>query len=426
MKNKEILKEVLDEITPKKEELDSINKVVNEFKILANKKIQKEKIKTEIFVGGSFAKNTMIKKDKYDVDIFLRFDNKYGEKEISKLTEKIIHKLKKGWKVSVVHGSRDYFRIDVNPDFFMEIIPVIKIKNPKEARNITDLSYFHVSYTNKKLKKEVLGEIKLAKAFCHANGCYGAESYINGFSGYSLELLVYYYKNFMNFLKKILSIKEKEVIDIEKKYKSKLEVSMNMNSAKMISPIILIDPTYKERNALAALSEETLIKFKEAAKKFLENPSKEMFKIKKVDIQKIKEDAKKKKVDFISIEIKTDKQQGDIAGSKLLKFYKHFIEEIKDYHEIIERGFEYDKKKTARFFIVSKKKPEVIIPGPEEKDEKNVIAFKKLHKNIFSKNKKIYAKEKITKDIYDFVRVWKVKNSKKMKDMHVSNLEIVS
>jgi tRNA nucleotidyltransferase (CCA-adding enzyme) len=421
-----ILKEVLEEITPDEKELNSIEKIVNEFKVLAENKIKKNKIDAEIFIGGSFAKKTVIKKGKYDVDVFLRFNGKYGDEEISKLAKEIISGLKKEWKVSVIHGSRDYFRIDVSPSFFIEVIPVIKVKNLKEARNITDLSYFHVNYIKRKLKKEMLDDVKLAKAFCHANDCYGAESYISGFSGYALELLICYYKTFSNFLKQVEKIEEKEIIDIEKKYKNKLEVSMNMNGAKMTSPIILIDPTYKERNALAALSKETFEKFKEAARKFLKNPSKEMFEDKKVDIMKIKKDALKKNAEFILIKVKTNKQEGDIAGSKLLKFYKHFSDDVKKYHDVSEKGFEYDEKKGAIFFLVTKKKKEIIIGGPEEKDIKNIAAFKKLHKDIFVKNKRIFAREKINKNIHEFTEIWTIKNAKKMKEMYIINLEIIN
>jgi len=421
-----ILKEVLKEIIPEENELISIQTKVNEFKRLAGEKIKKNKIDVDIFIGGSFAKNTIIKKGKYDVDIFLRFNKKYEESEISKITEKIISKLKKDWKVSVVHGSRDYFRIDVNPIFFIEVIPVIKVTNPKNARNITDLSYFHVNYAKKKLKKNMVEDVKLAKAFCHANDCYGAESYVNGFSGYSLELLIYYYKNFINFLKKIEKIKDKEIIDIEKKYKNKLEINMNMNGAKMISPIILIDPTYKERNALAALSDETFKKFQECARNFLKNPSKEMFEKKKIELIKIKESALKKKNEFISIKIETNKQEGDVAGSKLLKFYRHFIEEVQKYHEVLEKGFEYDNQKGGIFFLVTKKKKEIIIPGPEVKDVKNISAFKNLHKNIFIEKGKLFAREKINKNIHDFSKLWISKNVKKVKEMYITSFKIIN
>ena len=127
--------------------------------------------------------------------------------------------------LSIIHGSRDYLRIKISPSFFIEVIPAIKIKNPKEAENITDLSYSHVNYIKRKIKSQkILDEIKLAKVFCYANHCYGAESYINGFSGYGLELLIYYYGSFLKFIKTVSKIKEKTVLDIEKDYKNKQEI----------------------------------------------------------------------------------------------------------------------------------------------------------------------------------------------------------
>ena len=247
-----ILIEILEKVEPPKKELDIIKNSLEDFIKKFEKKLKILKINAEVFVGGSFAKNTVIKKDYYDVDVFIRFDKKYGNEEISKLTGKIL----KGFvNVSIIHGSRDYFRVKISPSFFIEIIPVRKIKNPKDAENITDLSYSHVNYIKRKIKSQkLLDEMKLAKMFCYANHCYGAESYIKGFSGYSLELLIYYYGSFLKFIKTISKMENKIVLDIEKQYKNKQEILMDLNSSKLKSPIVLIDPTYKQRNTLAALS----------------------------------------------------------------------------------------------------------------------------------------------------------------------------
>lgn len=61
----------------------------------------------------------------------------------------------------------------------------------------------------KENKGQGFDEIKIAKAFCHATGCYGAESYIKGFSGYALELLIYHYKSFQSFVKAMTKVNEK-------------------------------------------------------------------------------------------------------------------------------------------------------------------------------------------------------------------------
>ena len=414
-----ILKEVLIKINPSKEELISIDKFLKNFITEFEKGLKREKINAQVFVGGSFAKKTLIKKGLYDIDVFVRFDEEYKGKEISDLTEKIIKNIK--IKFSRIHGSRDYFKIDANPHFFIEVVPVIKVKRPKDAENITDLSYFHVNYLKKKLKGNMLNEIRLAKAFCHASKCYGAESYINGFSGYAVELLIVYYKNFLNFIKAMTKIKEKEIIDIEKLYKNKQEVIMNMNSAKITSPIILIDPTYKERNALAALSKETFERFKKACEKFIKNPSEEMFEVKKLDLEKIKN-----KEGAILINIETNKQEGDIAGSKLVKFYKHLTEEIKKFYTISNEGFEYHGKKDADLFFIVNNKKEIIFMGPNKKDKENIQKFKKRHKNIFIKGDRIYAKEKTDKKIKEFIKEWMSINSEKIKEMSINEIKILN
>ena len=55
-----ILKEVLEEVTPSKHDLDKIKEDLNKFLREFKKRL---KINAEVFVGGSLAKNTLIKKD---------------------------------------------------------------------------------------------------------------------------------------------------------------------------------------------------------------------------------------------------------------------------------------------------------------------------------------------------------------------------
>ncbi|NMB67058.1 hypothetical protein GYA25_03295, partial [Candidatus Woesearchaeota archaeon] len=386
--------------------------------------IKKQKIKTELFIGGSYAKGTLIKKGIYDVDVFLRFDNSYKSEDISNLTEEILKRIKIDYKR--IHGSRDYFRLDISKLFFIELIPVIKVKKSEDAKNITDLSYFHVSYIKKKIKdKKILDEIKIAKAFCYAQNCYGAESYIQGFSGYSLELLICYYKSFLRFIKEMSKINEndKKIIDIEKLYKNKIDVLINMNSSKMQSPIVLIDPTYKERNALAALSEKTFNKFKKACSEFLKKPSINYFEEKKQDLIKIKEKVKKEDLDLIFISLETDKQEGDIAGTKLLKFFNYLLREIEKFYLIKNKGFEYLGNKNAKGFILVKAKEFIEFKGPFLEDKKNCDAFKKEHKSTYTKNKRLYAKEIFNKKIEDFLKEFISINSQRILDMNIVDVK---
>lgn len=437
-RNEKILKEVLSKVEPSEEDLKYIKNHVDVFYKDVKENLKKYKINAEIFVGGSFAKGTVIKKDNYDVDVFVRYDKRYKDNEISSLTKKILGERK---NTLVIHGSRDYTRINYGKNFFIELIPVKKIKNPKEHENITDLSYLHVKYINKKIKsKKMLDEVKIAKAFCYANGCYGAESYVHGFSGYSLELLVYYYKGFMKFIRAMSKIgnnfssknckamagvkKEKVIIDIEKQFKNKKNALLDLNSSKLTSPIILIDPTYKQRNALAALSYETFAKFQKACREFIKNPSIKFFEVKKVDIGKIKENSIKSGKEFILIEASTDKQEGDVAGSKLLKFYNYITKEISLFFSVKNKGFEYNGEKSAAYFFVAERKKERIYSGPFTNDEENCINFKKEHKEVYEKNKRLYAREKVNYSLKEYVEKWKIKNAKIIGEMYIVGMKV--
>lgn len=424
-KNEKILKEVLDKCNPSEKELKEIKKNVDSFCEDLNKNIKKLKIDAEIFVGGSFAKGTVIKKDKYDVDVFIRYDKKYKNEELSSITEKLIENFK---NTLIIHGSRDYFRINYGNNFFIELIPVRKISGPKEYENITDLSYLHVRYIKKKIKeKKILDEIKIAKAFCYANRCYGAESYIHGFSGYSLELLIYNYKNFKKMIRTLANIKikdkEKMIIDIEKHFKNKKEVLMDLNSSKLNSPIVLIDPTYKHRNVLAALSQETFEKFQKSCREFLKNPSIKHFEKKSTNLGKIKESSMKKGKEFIHIIAKTSKPEGDVAGSKLLKFYNYLTKEIERFFIIINRGFEYKEDNSAEYFFVTEKKKGIFYPGPYIEDKINCAKFRGEHKETYEKNGRLYALEKFELTIKEFFEVWKENNSDIIKGMYIEELD---
>src|SRR3989344_5883326 len=261
---KEILNGVIDQIKPSNQEQSKLNKITT------------------------------------DIDIYVKFDyNKFKDKsdKISLILEKHLKKIFK--KIDLLHGSRDYFQIKQN-NFTFEIVPILDIKNSSQAKNITDVSQLHVNYVKKFPK--LADEIRLAKQFCRANNCYGAESYIQGFSGYVLELLVIHYKSFLNLIKAASKYREKTLIGNKKQIE-------NLNISKKHSPIIIIDPTQKDRNASAALSKEKYSLFIQSSKNFLKNPSKTFFE-EKFSLEK--------KPNSIIIEITPEKGKKDVIGARLL------------------------------------------------------------------------------------------------------------
>lgn len=352
-----------------KEVFGKIDVFINKIK----KSIKKNRIKAVVQLGGSAAKGTFLKD--FDVDVFARFDLKYKSEELSDLLEKLLKIFKNARRV---HGSRDYFEVIENSINY-EIIPVLNIKKTSDAKNVTDFSPLHVEWVKKNIGN-FQNDILLAKLFCKAQGVYGAESYIGGFSGHILDILVIYYRGFLNLLKASLKWKDGEVVDVMNYYKNK---KPDINKSK-ISPLIIIDPLQKGRNAAAALRKEKIEKFREAAALFLKAPSKDFFIKKKMEIKK----------DAVVVEAVPLEGKEDVVGSKLLKVFDFIRKEIalNDF-KLEDSGWEFNDKKTIMWFsvknnILSKTK---IHEGPPLKAAIHVEAFKNKYKKIFFKNNRIYA-----------------------------------
>ncbi|MFH1398749.1 MAG: nucleotidyltransferase domain-containing protein, partial [Candidatus Woesearchaeota archaeon] len=223
---------------------------------IINTQFKKHKLKAKAVLGGSAAKGTMLKND-FDVDIFAQFD--YSYKNISDLLEKAL----KPFKPIRVPGSRDYFQF--TKQFNYEIVPVLKISSPKRALNVTDASPLHVKWVKKKANEKLVDQIILTKIFLKAHSLYGAESYIKGFSGHVVDILIIYYNGFLKLLRASQKWKPGQIIDPEKHYTF-------LNQSKK-GPLILIDPVQPDRNAAAALSQKNFEAFIAAAKAFLKKPS---------------------------------------------------------------------------------------------------------------------------------------------------------
>ena len=359
-----ILKKILKEIKPSEEEEKFIKNVSYEF--LSKLK----RYNFNVIIGGSLAKNTWLSGN-HDIDIFVMFPKEYENKDLSNLLKNILNKTFK--KFIVVHGSRDYFQIKKGKNTF-EIIPVLKISKIEDAKNIMDISPLHVSWVRKSIGN-LSDDVRLAKKFFIAQGIYGAESYIGGFSGYVIEILTTYYNGFKNLIKAGSKWKEKEVIDINHYYdKDALKV---LNKSKIYSPLIVIDPIQKERNAAAALTLEKFNKFINACKLYLKKPSTKLFIKKEIKIS----DLKRKKA--IILEIEPLKGKEDIIGSKILKVFRYIKSNlIQNEFKIKEANWEWNKKAVLWYILKSKtlnrfKKHY----GPPINKKANLESFKKKWKD---------------------------------------------
>lgn len=362
---KGILAEVLTKVVPGRAEQQRIKKAVADF----IKKIKVEE--AQVILGGSGAKGTWLSGG-YDIDIFVMFDYQKFADRSAELSDVLLPVLKKAFpRVKRLHGSRDYFQVRYKNTHF-EVIPILKIKRAEEAKNITDVSPLHAAWVKKKIKDK--DQVRLAKQFLKAHQLYGAESHIRGFSGYVVEILIAYYGSFENLLKASQQWTVKEVIDIEKHY-SDQDILFHLNKSKTQSPLVVIDPVDKNRNASAALSDEKFFLFKKVGREYLQKPAHKFFARKEINFAKLKEE-KKGNLIFITLVPLTGKE--DVVGTKILKIFEFFKEKLLHFR-LKEAGWEWNK---MYFFVEKREIPkEEILKGPPLELMEHVKRFRKKYKN---------------------------------------------
>jgi len=409
---------ILSKIKPSEEEKKKVYIIINEFfDILRSNNL-------EPFLGGSFAKDTWIKND-FDVDTFLLFKD---DKNISNTVENVLKK--ENLDYIRIRGSRDYFRV-IYKGLTFELVPILKINDIKEAKNTTDLSPFHVKYVISKLNKKMRDEVRLLKLFTKNINVYGAESYVKGFSGYAIELILINYGSFENTIKNVSSWKPKIIIDLEKYYKNYDEIKKNLSKDKIKSPIIIIDPTDKYRNVAASVSLQKFSEFIYYSRLFLLSEDKEKFFFNKIyrNYDEIKRLAEKYSVNMIYLKIEGDSNNKDIKNSKALSLFNNIKKWINNIgFRIFNYYYFFDENYLYGYILYYPDKlPEYEIKeGPLLWEEKDYNRFYEKHKNeeLIIRNGKIYTITKrkvndINKGIEFIINNYKNSIRKKVKYLYI-------
>ena len=334
----------------------------------------------QVVVGGSLAKGTWLP-GIVDIDVFALYDYRMHEKKSRELSDILARKLARAFrKAKRLHGSRDYFVIDFKGLKF-EVVPILKISKAGQARNITDVSPLHTNWVRKNSDKRLRDEVRLSKAFIDAQGCYGAESYIGGFSGYVCEVLTLHYGSFEKLLRKAAKWKDREFIDPEGHYRTSRAAELALNSEKMQSPIILIDPVDRDRNAAAALTEEKFLALKKAASQFVKKPSQTFFVRKGISIEGLQEEARKKNLQLLAVKVACPAGKGDIVGAKLRKASEHFCSVLaRNEFKVRKYGFLWPGKSEGwLYYSLPREKLSRAFEhkGPLLKQEEHAAAFRK-------------------------------------------------
>ncbi|RIB35270.1 MAG: CCA tRNA nucleotidyltransferase [Candidatus Nanoclepta minutus] len=372
-----MFEDILKKIKPSEEERKRVYEIIREI-------VERlEKRGLEVFLGGSFAKDTWISNN-YDIDLFILFRDGEG---ISKKIEETLKEEKMDY--AKVRGSRDYFKVFYRGMEF-ELVPALKIGKVEDAENVIDLSPFHVSYVRSKIEGTNLAdEIRLLKVFMKNIGTYGAESYVRGFSGYATELLILYYKSFYNLILNTQDWRPKVFLDIEGYYNDIRKAINVMGKDKTKSPIIIVDPVYPVRNATSSVSVHKFAEFIYYSRILLEEMRNGLdvskyFEIKKkVDISKYLEYAKRYGANLLYIEIEGKGGSKDIKNTKALKFFKRLVKELEVNNFPILRKFViFDEKVIGIIYVYLDKLLEYRKKeGPLVWDKESFEKFLKKHRN---------------------------------------------
>ncbi len=263
---KGLLDSILKEIRPTEDESKREERIIKE--IIERLK----RFEIEPILVGSVAKKTDLKGDK-DIDIFIMFDENTKKEALEKrgleIGRKIFEELNARYEIDYAEHP---YTIGFYKGYNIEIVPCYKTKKVKSA---VDRTPHHTEYIKRKLRqnKKLRDQILLLKQFMKGIGVYGAEAKIEGFSGYLIELLVINYGSFKNVLEAAKDWRFGEIIDPENLWNKNKGIKHLFPDANLI----IIDPVDRYRNAAAAVSRQSVGKFKIKADEFLKNPNRNFF-----------------------------------------------------------------------------------------------------------------------------------------------------
>ena len=388
-----IVSKAYKEFLPSEKEVDRMESVFGAVVEKIQKKASRLRINVEIKPGGSFSKNTWIS-GQSDIDIFVVFDDEESTRYLKKISPD-------GFKET--RGTRVYFRGTVS-GISVEIVPIVRFSDPSKVINSIDFSILHADYVNKKMTSSMRRDIIILKKFCRANRCYGSETYMHGFSGYALELLIINYGSLRQLFNAVSSWNPTVYIDSAHVYRSKEEAISAFSSN--LSPVLLIDPTNPKRNICASLSVENLSRFVFAVKSFLLNPSFSFFvedSLEKLITKRSK--ARGTMLFKMSTRISGEKDRFLSKYNRQLNMLLHRLE--KTGIDVYQYDVSY-KEKEAELFLEVGKIPvssTMRVIGPKVwLNEHHLSRFLKAHKGAYVCGEFVsYDKPYKTKDIKKFI-----------------------
>ena len=265
----DLLREVLEKIRPRQEEITRAREIFRELRERLEPYFSD--VSASIELHGSVEKDTALSGD-LDLDVFVLVPKELGREWIRKEFIKRAREALRDYPYEERYAEHPYLRVRINNRYEADVVPALRIDDPRESVTIADRTPFHTRYIKSVLDESKRDEVRLLKRFMKGVGVYGAEIKIGGFSGYLTELLIARYGSFLEVIRAASQWRAPVIVT--------LDSSENPSTLKRLFPdasFIFPDPVDPRRNAAAAVREDTLSRFIIASKNFLEEPSLDYF-----------------------------------------------------------------------------------------------------------------------------------------------------
>jgi len=252
--------DILELIVPDQKEKDDAFKKYQEISAYISEKYNRETI-----LVGSVAKDTFLKGDK-DLDIFMFFSanesRRFMESEAISIGKDVFDHY--GVPHQIEYAEHPYVSGKIG-EYAIEIVPCYKVDSGSDMKSSVDRTPFHLTYVKNNLDPHHHDDVRLLKKFLKSQKLYGAETKINGFSGYLCELLIIHYGTFMSLMERGSMWVRGKVIEL------------NATKKNFSDPLVFVDPVDPNRNVASPVSLDTLSRFVLACNRFLDGHDYTMF-----------------------------------------------------------------------------------------------------------------------------------------------------
>ncbi len=304
----QVLRNVLEQITPTPEEIYVVNEVIDVISTLLKQSASESGVQISTIdpQGSTGIKQTHLRND-FDIDLFIGLDyssfelkhpglsknkkKKEFKKDFLKLCNDWILKslnLKQFRDLNILYAEHPYVNgrfIDPEKNLDIKIDVVLYFDLPLEyiRKNgpitAVDRSPWHGRFVRDNLSYDQKNDVRLLKQFFKSNYSYGDKSALGkgGFIGYSAELLIYHFKSiidvFQNFEELYL-----RPLDYFKRDEKKIKSIYHFQN----DPLLIIDPVDKNRNVASAISKRAYKYCCKRISEFLNAPSEDFFLIRPI------------------------------------------------------------------------------------------------------------------------------------------------